>query len=97
MLKPILDNVVIKRAKPEDRSKGGIVLPDTAQQKSLQGEVLAVGPGRFNDQNEMVMMPFDVRVGVVAVIAARHRGTEVTIGGETYLVVPVSDVLGTIE
>ncbi len=89
-LDPLGDRVVIKPSKQEEVSKGGIFLPDTAKEKPQQGEVVAVGPGRMNDEGQRIAM--DVKVGDI-VIYAKYAGTELKIDEEELIVVRESDIL----
>ncbi len=89
-LDPLGDRVVIKPSKREEVSKGGIVLPDTAKEKPQEGEVVAVGPGRMNDEGQRMAM--DVKVGDI-VIYAKYAGTELRIDDEELIVVRESDIL----
>lgn len=89
-LRPLGDRVVVKVIEQEERTKGGIVLPDTAKEKPQQGEVLAVGPGRILDNGERVEP--EVKVGD-RVIFAKYGGTEVEVDGEEYLILRESDIL----
>lgn len=88
-LQPLGDRIVIRQIDAEDVTASGIVLPDTAQEKPLRGEVLAVGEGRYEDG---VRVPLDVQVGD-EVIYAKYGGTEVAIDGEDLLILRESDVL----
>lgn len=89
MLKPLADRVVVKVASEEEKTKGGIILPDTAKEKPQEGEVVAVGPGRRLD-NGTVVEP-EVKVGD-RVIFAKYGGTEVKIDQEEYLILRESDI-----
>jgi chaperonin GroES len=93
-LKPLGDRVVVKRVEAESKTKGGIVLPDTAQEKPKRGKVLAVGAGRRLDSGELV--PPSVKVGD-EVIFASFAGTEVTVEGEEVLIMSQDNVLGIIR
>jgi chaperonin GroES len=90
MIRPLADRVVLKPITAEEKTRGGIVLPDTAKDKPQEGEVVAVGPGRVLDNGTKV--PLDVKVGD-RVIYSKYSGTEVKIDGEEYLVVRESDIL----
>ena len=94
MIKPLEDRVVVKPSTEEERTKGGIVLPDTAKERPQEGEVMAVGPGRLLDSGERA--PMDVKVGD-KVIFAKYGGTEIKIDGEEYIILRQSDILGVIE
>ena len=90
-LKPLADRVVVKVIEAEEKTKGGIVLPDTAKERPQQGEVLAVGSGRRLDDGTLVSL--DVRVGD-KVLFSKYGGIEVKIGGEEYLILREDDILG---
>ncbi len=89
-LKPLADRVVVKPVQAEEKTKGGIVLPDTAKDKPQEGEVIAVGPGRILDDGTRLAP--EVKVGD-RVIYSKYSGTEVKIEGEEHLVVRESDIL----
>ena len=90
-IKPLEDRIVVKSLEAEQTTASGLVIPDTAKEKPQEGEVLAVGPGRFDDNgNERV--PLDVKVGD-KVIYSKYGGTEVKYGGEEYLILSARDVL----
>lgn len=98
-LVPLGNNVVVKRSEAEAVSKGGIVLPDTFKQKPAKGEVLAVGPGQWQDLPPTVLdrrRPLSVKVGEVVVFSA-YSGVEVECGGQTYLVLPEDAILAVEE
>ncbi|MDN5347276.1 MAG: chaperonin GroES [Clostridia bacterium] len=90
MLKPLGDRVVLKVLSGEERTQGGIVLPDTAKEKPQEGEVIAVGPGRILDNGTRVAP--EVKKGD-RVVFAKYSGTEVKVGGEEYLIIRESDIL----
>lgn len=90
MLKPLADRVVVKVSTEEEKTKGGIFLPDTAKEKPQEGEVIAVGPGRKLENGNVV--PPEVSVGD-RVIFAKYGGTEVKINEEEYLILRESDIL----
>ena len=90
-LKPLGDRLIVKAIEEEETTSSGIVLPDTAKEKPQEGEVLAVGPGRFND-NGTERVPLDVKVGDKG-IDSKYGGTEVKYGGEEYLILSARDVL----
>ncbi|GAA4028316.1 co-chaperone GroES [Arthrobacter methylotrophus] len=89
-IKPLEDRIVVRPLEAEQTTASGLVIPDTAQEKPQEGEVVAVGPGRFDDNGNRV--PVDVTVGDV-VIYSKYGGTEVKIGGNEYLVLSARDVL----
>jgi chaperonin GroES len=88
------DRVVVKRIEQEEKTKGGIIIPDTAKEKPQEGEVIAVGPGARNEKGEIV--PLDVKAGD-RVLFGKWSGTEVKIEGEELLIMKESDLLGVIE
>ncbi len=88
-LKPLQDRVVVKPAEAEEISKGGIILPDTAQEKPQQGEVVAVGPGKVADSGELIKP--QVKKGD-KILYGKYSGTEITVDGEDYLIVRESDI-----
>ncbi|NJM33960.1 MAG: co-chaperone GroES [Rhodomicrobium sp.] len=92
--RPLHDRVVVRRIDAEMKSAGGIIIPDTAQEKPQQGEVVAVGPGARGDDNELV--PLDVKAGD-RVLFGKWSGTEVKIDGEELLIMKESDIMGVIE
>ena len=92
--KPLHDRVVVKRVEEETKTKGGIIIPDTAKEKPMQGEILAVGPGARNDRGELV--PMGVKVGD-RVLFGKWSGTEVKIDGEELLIMKESDIMGVLE
>ena len=89
-LKPLADRVVVKKLDAEEKTYGGIVLPDSAKEKPQQGEILAVGPGRTDDKGSRVAM--EVKVGD-KVLFAKYTGTEVKIEGVEYLILTERDIL----
>lgn len=89
-LKPLGDRVVLKIVEQEEKTRGGILLPDTAKEKPQKGEVLAVGSGKMLETGEKI--PLDVKVGD-KVIFGRYSGTEVKIEGDEYLIVSERDIL----
>jgi len=90
MLRPLGDHILVKPWEAEEVSRGGIVLPDTAQKKPREGEVLAVGPGRVLDSG--LRAPMEVSVGDV-IVYAQYGGTEVTVAGEDYVILDEGSVL----
>ncbi|MCM8748888.1 co-chaperone GroES [Thermomicrobiaceae bacterium CFH 74404] len=89
-IRPLGDRVVVKPIQREEVTKSGIVLPDTAKEKPQRGEVIAVGPGRLNDDGER--MPMEVKVGD-EVLFAKYAGTELKIDEEEYLILSEKDIL----
>ena len=92
--RPLHDRILVKRIEAEEKTPGGIIIPDTAKEKPIEGEVLAVGPGA-RDENGAVQ-PLDVRVGD-RVLFGKWSGTEVIIEGEDRLIMKETDVFGVIE
>ncbi len=88
-MKPLADRVVIKPAPAEEKTKGGIILPDTAKEKPVIGEVVAVGPGKVSDDGKKI--PCEVKVGD-KVLYGKYSGTEVTVEGEEYLIMREADI-----
>jgi len=93
-VRPLHDRILVKRMQEEERTKGGIVIPDTAKEKPIEGEVVAVGKGRISDDGKVT--PMDVKVGD-RVLFGKYAGTEIKIDGEEYLIMREDDVLGIIE
>jgi chaperonin GroES len=94
-IKPLEDRIVVKPLDAEQTTASGLVIPDTAKEKPQEGEVLAVGPGRFDDEGEK-RIPLDVKVGDT-VLYSKYGGTEVKYSGEEYLILSARDVLAIIE
>jgi chaperonin GroES len=92
--RPLHDRVVIRRIESDDRTPGGIIIPDTAKEKPQEGEVIAVGPGARDETGRM--QPLDVRVGD-RILFGKWSGTEVRIAGEEYLIMKESDILGVLD
>jgi len=93
-IKPLADRVVIKPAEAEEKTSGGIILPDTAKEKPIEGTVVAVGPGKTADDGKVIKP--EVKVGD-RVLYGKYSGTEVTIGGEEYLIMRESDIFGIVN
>ena len=89
--RPLHDRVVVRRIEEDERSAGGIIIPDTAKEKPSQGEVIAVGPGSRDDKGKVT--PLDVKAGD-QIIFGKWSGTEVKIDGEELLIMKESDILG---
>src|SRR5262245_64816459 len=92
--RPLHDRVVVKRIDAEEKTAGGIIIPDTAKEKPSQGEVIAVGPGGRDEAGKLI--PIDLKVGDI-VLFGKWSGTEVKIDGEDLLIMKESDVLGVME
>jgi chaperonin GroES len=93
-LRPLQDRVLVRRLDENEKTAGGIIIPDTAQEKPTEGEVLAVGPGGRDEQGALV--PLDVTVGD-RILFGKWSGTEVTIDGEELSIMKESDIFGIIE
>jgi chaperonin GroES len=91
--RPLHDRVVVKRVEAEDKSKGGIIIPDTAKEKPQQGEVVAVGPGGRDENGKLI--PLDLKAGD-RVLFGKWSGTEVKLDGEELLIMKESDIMGVI-
>ncbi len=93
-IRPLNDRVLVKRLEEEEKTKGGIIIPDTAKEKPIQGEVIAVGKGKIMENGDV--KPLDVKEGD-RVLFGKYAGTEVKIDGEEYLIMREDDILGVIE
>ena len=93
-LKPLSDRIILKAVTAEEKTAGGIFLPDAAQEKPQQGEVIAVGPGKVLDNGKLAAM--DVAVGD-KVYYGKYSGTEIKLNGEEFIVLRQDDVLGVVE
>jgi len=92
--RPLHDRVVIRRLEAEEKTKGGIIIPDTAKEKPQEGLVVAVGPGARNERGEVI--PLEVKAGD-KILFGKWSGTEVKIGGDDLLIMKESDILGIIN
>jgi chaperonin GroES len=92
--KPLHDRVLVRRVAEEQKTKGGIIIPDTAQEKPSEGEVIAVGPGARSEDGKVA--PLDVKVGD-RVLFGKYGGTEIKVDGEDMIVLRESDILGIVE
>ena len=92
--RPLHDRVVVRRIEEDDRTRGGIIIPDTAKEKPQQGEIVAAGPGALDEKGKL--QPLDVKPGD-RVLFGKWSGTEVKIDGEDLLIMKESDILGVIE
>jgi chaperonin GroES len=93
-IRPLQDRVIIKRIEEEEKTKGGIIIPDTAKEKPQEGKVVAVGKGKANENGKIT--PLDVKVND-RVLFGKYSGTEINIDGEEHLIVREEDILGIIE
>ena len=89
--RPLHDRVAIRRIEEEEKTAGGIIIPDTAKEKPMEGEVVAVGPGARDENGQIV--PLDVKVGD-RILFGKWSGTEVKIGGDELLIMKESDIMG---
>ncbi|RAI04239.1 co-chaperone GroES [Acuticoccus sediminis] len=92
--RPLHDRVVVRRIESDTKTKGGIIIPDTAKEKPQEGEVVAVGPGARNEKGELVTL--DVKAGD-RVLFGKWSGTEVKLDGEDLLIMKESDIMGVVE
>jgi chaperonin GroES len=93
-IRPLQDRVIIKRIEEEEKSKGGIIIPDTAKEKPQEGKVIAVGKGKVNDDGKLI--PLDVKVND-RILFGKYSGAEINIDGEEHLIMREEDILGIIE
>jgi chaperonin GroES len=92
--RPLHDRVVVRRLEAEEKTAGGIIIPDTAQEKPMEGEIVAVGPGARNETGKVV--PLDVKPGD-RILFGKWSGSEIKIDGEDLLIMTESDIMGVIE
>ena len=92
--RPLHDRVLVRRVEQEEKTSGGIIIPDTAKEKPMEGEVIAIGPGGRDETGKLI--PIDVKVGD-RVLFGKWSGTEVRIDGEELLIMKESDIMGVIE
>ena len=93
-IRPLQDRVIVKREEEETKTKGGIIIPDTAKEKPQEGEIIAVGPGGRDENGKIT--PLDVKAGD-RILFGKWSGTEVKIDGEDFLIMKESDIMGIIE
>jgi chaperonin GroES len=93
-LRPLHDRVVVRRIEADEKTAGGIIIPDTAKEKPMEGEVVAVGPGARNEQGQLV--PMDLKAGD-RILFGKWSGTEIKIDGEELLIMKESDVMGVLD
>ena len=93
-LRPLGDRILVKRVKEEERTKGGIIIPDTAKEKPQEGEVISVGKGKSNDEGKV--FPLDVKAGD-SILFGKYSGTEIKIDGEEFLIMREEEVLGILK
>ncbi len=93
-IRPLQDRILVKRIDEEDKTKGGIIIPDTAKEKPQEGKVIAVGNGKIGDDGKL--QPLDVKKGD-KLLFSKYAGTEVNLDGEEHLIIREDDVLGILE
>ena len=93
-IRPLQDRVIVRRLEEEDKTKGGIIIPDTAKEKPQEGKVIAVGKGKVTEDGKLI--PLDVKAGD-RILFGKYSGTEVKIEGEEHLIMREEDILGVIE
>jgi chaperonin GroES len=93
-IRPLQDRIIVKRLEEETKTKGGIIIPDTAKEKPIEGKVTAVGKGKIADDGTLIKM--EVKVGDT-VLFSKYGGSEVKIDGQEYLIMREDDILGIIE
>ena len=93
-IRPLQDRVIVKRIEEEEKSKGGIIIPDTAKEKPQEGKVVAVGKGKANDDGKII--PLDVKVND-RILFGKYSGAEINIDGVEHLIMREEDILGVIE
>ncbi len=93
-IRPLQDRILVKRIEEEEKTEGGIIIPDTAKEKPIEGKVVAVGKGKVSEDGKV--MPLDVKKGD-RILFGKYAGTEVKIEGEEHLIMREDDVLGIIE
>ncbi len=93
-IRPLQDRIIVKRLEEEEKTKGGIIIPDSAKEKPQEGKVIAVGKGKMTEDGKLI--PLDVKVGD-RILFGKYSGTEVKIEGEEHLIMREEDILGIIE
>jgi chaperonin GroES len=93
-IRPLGDRILIKRIKEEEKTKGGIIIPDTAKEKPQEGKVVAVGKGKYSDDGKLI--PIEVKAGD-KILFGKYSGSEVKIDGEEHLILREDDILGILE
>ena len=93
-IRPLQDRVIVKRIEEEEKTKGGIIIPDSAKEKPQEGKVIAVGKGKITEDGKVI--PLDVKAGD-RILFGKYSGTEVKIEGEEHLIMREEDILGVIE
>ncbi len=93
-IRPLQDRIIVRRVQEEEKTKGGIIIPDTAKEKPIEGKVIAVGNGKVQEDGKV--RPLDVKAGD-RVLFSKYAGTEIKIDGEEHLIMREEDILGVIE
>jgi len=93
-IRPLQDRVIVKRIEEEEKSKGGIIIPDTAKEKPQEGKVIAVGKGKVNEDGKLILL--DVKVND-RILFGKYSGSEINIDGDEHLIMREEDILGIIE
>ena len=93
-IRPLQDRVIVKRVEEEEKTKGGIIIPDTAKEKPQEGKVIAVGKGKLNDDGNVI--PLDVKVND-RILFGKYSGSEINIDGEEHVIMREEDILGIME
>ncbi len=93
-IRPLQDRVIVKRIEEEEKTKGGIIIPDTAKEKPQEGKIVAAGKGKVGDDGKVT--PLDVKAGD-RVLFSKYAGTEIKIEGEEHLIMREDDILGVVE
>ena len=93
-IRPLQDRIIVKRVEEEEKTKGGIIIPDTAKEKPIEGKVIAVGNGKVLEDGKV--RPLDVKAGD-RILFSKYAGTEIKIDGEEHLIMREEDILGVIE
>ena len=93
-IRPLQDRVIVKRVEEEEKTKGGIIIPDTAKEKPIEGKVIAAGKGKVREDGKI--QPLDVKKGD-RILFGKYAGTEIKIEGEEHLIMREDDILGVIE
>ena len=93
-IRPLQDRVIVKRVEEEEKTKGGIIIPDTAKEKPQEGQIIAVGPGKVTDEGKKI--PMEVKVGD-RVLFGKYSGSEIKMDGEEHLIMREDDILAVVE
>jgi len=93
-IRPLQDRIIVKRMEGEEKTKGGIIIPDSAKEKPMEGKVIAVGPGKLNEKGTRVAP--EVKAGDI-VLFGKYAGTEIKIDNDEHLILPEDDILGIIQ